>query len=440
MQRAKVAWLHEELPKLVHAGILTEETADRMRQHYGPVTPGMSLSRVAVVLCGILGAALVGAGVILLLAHNWEDLSRPIRTVLAFAPLLAGQVIAGWVLLRRRDSIAWSEGSAVFLTAAIGACIALIAQTYHISGNLASFLFTWLWLGIPLVYLLRSTSVAILFLVGATAWAGAEQAQGGHALWYWPLLAAVLPYLWQVHREQHDGPRALLLGWVFCLNSCVALGIVLEKTVPGLWIPIYSALFAVCYAIGRKGYRDTPFQPYTLVACAGTAVLSLLFTYDFAWDEIGWRHYRHGGQFWAWAAGQDYVLTVVLLSVAVIFLVWRLRQRDWAVLPWGIFPLLALASYLLTCFGWGETTAMAVFNGYLLALGLFGIAAGVHAGSLAMTNGGMATLSALFIARFFDSELSFTFRGIGFILIGVGFLAANAIFVRHTRKQKGAAS
>jgi len=248
----------------------------------------------------------------------------------------------------------------------------------------------------------------------------------------------VLPYLWQVHREQRHGPRALLLGWVFCLNSCVALGIVLEKTVPGLWIPIYGGLFAVYYAIGRKGYRDTPFQPYTLVACAGTVVLSLLFTYDFAWDEIGWRHYRYGGQFWAWAAAQDYVLTVLLLSLAVIFLVWRLRQRDWVVLPWLALPLLALVGYLLACFGESEAASMAIFNGYLLVLGLSGIATGVRAGSLAVTNGGMATLAALFIARFFDSELSFTFRGIGFILIGAGFLAANAAFVRRMRKHKGA--
>ena len=30
-------------------------------------------------------------GIILIIAHNWDDLSRPLRTLLAFAPVLLGQ-------------------------------------------------------------------------------------------------------------------------------------------------------------------------------------------------------------------------------------------------------------------------------------------------------------------------------------------------------------
>jgi uncharacterized membrane protein len=41
-----------------------------------------------VVLFSILGAALMGSGIILLLAHNWDQLSRVMRTVISFAPLV----------------------------------------------------------------------------------------------------------------------------------------------------------------------------------------------------------------------------------------------------------------------------------------------------------------------------------------------------------------
>ena len=80
------------------------------------------------------------AGVLLLLAHNWEHLGRPARTVIAILPLVVSQAIAGWVLVRRGESTAWREGSAAFLALTVGATIGLISQTYQIPGDLEVFL------------------------------------------------------------------------------------------------------------------------------------------------------------------------------------------------------------------------------------------------------------------------------------------------------------
>jgi hypothetical protein len=48
----------------------------------------------------------------------------------------------------------------------------------------------------------------------------------------------------------------------------------------------------------------------------------------------------------------------------------------------------------------------------------------------------MLILTAVLVARFFDSDLGFVARGVAFILIGVGFLSANLVMVR---KSKGGA-
>jgi len=39
-------------------------------------------------------------------------------------------------------------------------------------------------------------------------------------------------------------------------------------------------------------------------------------------------------------------------------------------------------------------------------------------------------IAALAISRFFDSELSFVTRGLGFILVGAGFLVANILLFK----------
>jgi hypothetical protein len=65
-----------------------------------------------------------------------------------------------------------------------------------------------------------------------------------------------------------------------------------------------------------------------------------------------------------------------------------------------------------------------------LGLGVELIARGLRANSTARTNFGLLIIAALAIARFFDSDLSFVTRAIGFIAIGVGFLLTNLVLFK----------
>jgi len=49
-------------------------------------------------------------------------------------------------------------------------------------------------------------------------------------------------------------------------------------------------------------------------------------------------------------------------------------------------------------------------------------------------NAGLLVLAALIMARFFDSQFGFVIRGIAFIVLGIGFLAANVCLVRRARR------
>src|SRR3954453_1354294 len=127
--RSETRWLLAELPELVTAGVLTEETAGALRQHYAS-QPSGEPRRIGFVLSAILGSLLVGAGIVLLVAHNWDFLSRPVRGAIAFAPLVLSQALAAFVLVRRSESVAWRETAAILNVAAIGTAIALVSQTY----------------------------------------------------------------------------------------------------------------------------------------------------------------------------------------------------------------------------------------------------------------------------------------------------------------------
>src|ERR1700738_64880 len=110
--RSGTRWLLAELPELVTSGVLSAEAAEALRQHYATTDSGEP-RRSGFVLSAILGSLLIGAGIILLVAHNWDFLSRSIRCAIAFTPLVLSQAVAVFVLPRRNESAAWREGAAI---------------------------------------------------------------------------------------------------------------------------------------------------------------------------------------------------------------------------------------------------------------------------------------------------------------------------------------
>lgn len=171
----EAAWLLGELPDLVAKNVLDESAAARLRAHYAQAAatqgPGWGM-----ILLAIGGAALVGLGVILIFAHNWENWTPEVRVALSLAPLLLGQLAALHAL--RNGSRLWSEGAGLFTALAIGASIALIAQTYQFGGDLPRFILTWTLLALPLVYLLDSSAVAAFCWLGVLGWAMVSPHEG----------------------------------------------------------------------------------------------------------------------------------------------------------------------------------------------------------------------------------------------------------------------
>src|SRR5690554_5546108 len=158
--------LQKDIPELLKAGIISPETAEKIKQFYNS-KESSSANRLLLVF-GILGALLVGLGIILVIAHNWDELTRTTKSIFAFLPLLTAQIACAFVLGKKYDNVVWRESATTFLVLALGACISLISQIYHIPGNLSSFLLVWMLLVLPLLYVMQSATAALLYIVGIT--------------------------------------------------------------------------------------------------------------------------------------------------------------------------------------------------------------------------------------------------------------------------------
>ena len=436
MGRLSIRWLLGELPKLEAEGVIDASAANRLRTHYAEETSG-SGHRLVVAIFAVFGALLIGGGVILLLAHNWEAFGRGTRAAIALVPLLVSQVLVGWVLIKKDGSTAWREGSATLLALTVATAIALVDQTYHTGGDLESLLWRWSLLLAPLSWLLNSTAVAMLFLAALTWWAGAAKVEGSQILIMWPLAAAVVPHLVKILRTDRRGLRTANLQWAIAIFLCVAAGLGLDNRVPGLWIVIYVSLFALMITVGAANHRGEEGlwrRPLEAVGITGSVILWLILSFDEPWRNIGWKHIRTTERFHEVSSWLDVVLAIGLPVAAIVAMALLLdRGRHRLYLIWGFaVPLVAIV-WPLTATTDSRWIGAIAFTVLLFVVGIVTITEGVRRQNLGVVNLGMFVVALLVVVRFFDSGFGFILKGIAFILVGIGFLVANIVLSRSLR-------
>ena len=393
------------------------------------------------ILSAILGSLLVGAGVVLLVAHNWDFLSRPIRCAIGFAPLILSQALAIFVLLRRNGSAAWREAAAILNVAAIGTAMALVSQTYQIQGDFARFILVWMILALPVVYLFQTSVGLSAYFVGAAVWVVSSKHGaffGSHAidLWAWVLLIFGLPAFVVLLRRDRYGYGTLLAMTALAIACAFSLGETDEIGAQSFWRCSFAAYWTVVYLVGAVSFRDwRPTRPHPFVAIGWIGILSMAVFLSFqdVWRSNRWqlavdfvpRHYPD-----VLAAGLQigWVLAALLLAG---YALWKKRESNLA--PAALTPIAIIAWVVAKSTGEPLIPSL-LLNLFMLALGVFTLLRGIRSGRIVEANLGMLVIAALATARFFDTELEFVVRGVAFIAIGLGFLATNVIvFKRKAR-------
>lgn len=437
-------WLDTQLPLWVAGGAITADQATAIDALYGD-SGREDPRRLAFLLLAIAGSALVGAGIILLIAHNWDELSRPVRCAIAFLPLLAAQALSLFVLRRRDESAPWREGAAIFNVTAVGAAISLVSQTYQIQGDFARFILVWMLLALPLVFLLRSTLAACAYLVGSIVWVMSVSRSGAgiSPLWFWVFVGAVLPHVVNVFLRSRSFRTAT--GLAIILGVATAFGLGRTNTIAQvhLWGPSFAGLFALVYLAGCAWFRpddEHALHPLVLLGFSSTVVLTIVLSFQEFWRFRAWDASQ------PLAAERTIAIGVAALFVALPFIVLTFVKRR-------TFSLnaMALALPLVTALAWavaqnfssagepGSSRGEAgdgfwlalLISFYALSFGIFTLVRGVRGQRFVEANVGLVVIASLAIARFFDSDLGFVTRGVAFVVVGLGFIAANLMLFRR---------
>lgn len=399
----------KELDELTAAEVISPEVAERIRLYAQEQKQASSSHRLLTVF-GALGAILIALGIIVILAHNWDELPRWTKTIISFLPLLAGQAGCGYILFKKGLQSWWGEAVAAFTSLSIGATIAMVHQVYNLpESSFANFLSLWLLLALPTLYLMRSRATAVLYYIGVGALCIL-----GHREWttYYTSLvtfAFILPfYIWHI-RYKANSAITYAFHWLTVVFTGIALSALsanIRDDSPILWFVLLSAIYLM---IGKYLQTSIYYNAYKISALLCIPIC--FFIEDFPSFRNNYTLYT--------------TIAIVLFYFLLIAKYYYIDKREKTLDLILVYPLV----YIFSGYLWYYY----LYNLAILLLGAYYIWKGFKSERSLLVNYGLAVISIEIAFRFFDSSFSFLVKGIVFILLGIGFFVTNYLIIKQKK-------
>jgi uncharacterized membrane protein len=187
-------WLETEVAVWRGEGLVSTDQARAILGRYG--SPEEAARRRGRLLFFVLtGMALLmfAAGVLLLIGHNWEALSRATKVVLLLAAVAASFTGSAVGYLRGRPVA--GELLAFAGTLLYGNAIWLLAQVFHIQAHYPDGVYWWMIGALLAAHALRSVLIGAEAATLLTVWAGMESGGFGDPVYHYWIWAALVLWL-----------------------------------------------------------------------------------------------------------------------------------------------------------------------------------------------------------------------------------------------------
>ncbi len=200
-------WLDRELSRFEKAGLITPGQVQSMLSSY-EVKGKTSFIRILLVI----GAILIGAGVLSFIAGNWDSLSKTVKfSFILFG--LAGTYIIGW---KMEEDYPKTSKSLYYIGLAIfGAGIFLIGQMFHLSSEPQQAFLAWACGAVPLALYLKDRWIAMFSIILTGIYA--------FSMWdsydpYPYLVWGLIPFFYWINERWLQRSK-----WVFLLNNALLI-------------------------------------------------------------------------------------------------------------------------------------------------------------------------------------------------------------------------
>ena len=423
-------WLLAEIDRWTKDNLISTDQAAQLRALY-PL--GESKSWGLMIFSG-LGAAVIGLGVILLLAYNWAEIPKAGKLALILSSIIGAHSGGLWLRWKPRDPQRdLGEALSVLGTMLFGAGIWLIAQIYHIDEHFPSGFLIWGAGALALAWALESVPQAIIATITLSIWASAELFKfDAPADWATILmLGGVAPLAWRLRSAVLT---AVLLASTYLIVGCNA----------GYWnggggsFTALLALSALLIAIARlneeTGNSPRLFAVLAFFGWSGFLICSYILSFEDAVSPVlRWSNDHPSASVLSWSYRWPLFASALVAWGFVVYRKWTARRGTVSNEEW-LCPIALVYCQGLTVVGfYGDAQFVAlVFNFVVLGIAIMWMMRGCRDGILRTTVLGSLLFASLVFARYFDLFESLAVRGVIFLVVG-GVLFAEGFFYRRLR-------
>jgi len=404
------------------------DQAEAIRKRYPDETPGLPWGTI--IFSG-LGGVILGLGVILLFAYNWDKIPRFWKLALIFGVLGIVHTIAVNLYTRSERFKALGEALGLLGTMIFGAGIFLVAQIYHIEEHFPNAFIIWAIGALAMAWAMPSIAQGILAAVLIAVWCGSESFAYNDAMHTGPLIiVALLGSLAYVKRSRIL--LAVLIPAFLASLLFVQAGLYCES---GILFGTALNVAVLLVATGILARRYGGFPESSPIFLFFGWVVSFIVLYVLTFPEAAkallvFNHDKSSALSLAYWIGAD---VLCLGAWAFIAYTSMLRKKNLGVTSVDyLLPLTVILGVFYMLFkGNMEGWAMAgPFNLVFLALVISMLARGCRLAMLKPTVIGSILLLVYAFSRYFDLFHSLLERGLVFIVVGALIFGQGILYSR----------
>ncbi len=425
-----VKWLLHEIDLWIGEGLITPDQGTALKERYP--APGESLAWGRIIFFSI-GAVLIGLGVILLFAYNWQRLHRFAKLAVIFAALISAHGAGFW--LRRSSGQYRTAGEGLHLlgTMLFGVGIWLIAQIYHIDEHYPNAFLIWGLGALVMAWGLPSVAQGILASILLVMWNSFEvfDFNNPHLLSPFLILGGIMPLAWI--RRSRVLVTVCTIGFLFTLFAAVAE---LEGDLAALVI-----FFSACMLIGaspvvrRRGWFPGVSPIFSFLGFFVYMLMIFILSFDhrgtIMWS-IEFDQIQQSIIFFAFALGV--VAIWVLASLPVTGKQQPLKkifQKEYYGVLAAFVLMLISGAGLIELGGW---LGMGIFNVLFLYQAIMMIANGCRELNLKITATGCVLFAIITFTRYTDLFVSLLARSMVFLIAGAALFSVG-LYYSKTKRQ-----
>ena len=398
----KEKFLSRKLEELTREAIISSEQEERAKAYF---SSSKKNSTSIVTVFTAIGILLVALSIITIFAFNWDNLSKEIKIILAFIPLIITAVML--YITMKKDTNKWKIYTSIFSPIAILATNSLISQIFHIQTEIFEIILLSMVMFLPIVAILRNTLSITVYGIGSIIYITSTYYLQENLLNAILILIPLVGY--NIYNYIANKPhKSNIVMWIINIINISILLFQNEVLRPDV-ILIYSYMI---YLMTRKLFVDNKALTKLF-----NGLLILVFLILSISQELVY-----------FASMLEFNIDTLVLSIIVAALIYMLGMYK------NIKDMIIFTGVVLLQYTKMEPQTLFTFiNLLVILLGIYYIVNGNKIKSYGTSLGGVAIILLLILFRFVNSDLDFIQKSIMFLVMGTTFI----VIANVTKKKLG---